>query len=139
MWKSPSLFSWSEVSWGGCCELNGILPTPYPIIKKDMFQSNSVTLFWNGRYNQVQMSSYCIRMYPRFNDWCSLKRAIRRQRHTEIHTRRTPWDDKEHRELPATSRAWREPWKRFSLRALMRSQPCWHLDFIHLASKTMRE
>lgn len=33
----------------------------------------------------------------------------------------------------------REAWNKFLLRALQRNQPCWHLDFGPLASKTVKE
>ena len=45
---------------------------------------------------------------------------------------------KEHEELLALPGARREAWKRFSVTAFRRNQPCHHCDFSLLASITMR-
>ena len=46
---------------------------------------------------------------------------------------------KRHREKMAIDKPRREAWKRFFLTVLRRNQPCQHLDFRLLASRTVRQ
>ena len=120
----------------------GWIVSPQRMLKLQPFSTVNVILFGNRIFAGDQIKMRSLGRTPIQYDWCSYKRG-NLDIETDMHRGKMIWwwgecllEARENLRLPEVRR---EAWNSLFLTALRRNQPCQHLDFRLLASRTVRQ